>query len=169
MKNGSSKPCPGCGEIDSRRPADKVCNTCKAKLKRLDELEERLSGNTDTVIVSFASASYNSYIWSKKRGSGNALQNAFYEIAFTAGKELPAYSKAEYDLLGKRHDVGTHHYHVMEMPRQLAEAIKNTYAMMNKILEGEYEQGKSDGHNLLMRLAQGDLSPNEYLQNTNAG
>lgn len=35
----TTKPCPGCGQVDRYRPADKVCDTCKKKLARIADIE----------------------------------------------------------------------------------------------------------------------------------
>lgn len=52
------------------------------------------------------------------------------------------------------------------MPRLLAEAIRDLHIGTIDALELEYEEGKKDGHNLLVRLASGDLSPNEFFKKT---
>lgn len=42
----TTKPCPGCGEVDSRRKADDVCRGCRHKLDvLLPELHERVRKN----------------------------------------------------------------------------------------------------------------------------
>lgn len=52
------------------------------------------------------------------------------------------------------------------MLRCHASAIRDLRVVVLEALELEYECGKSDGHNLLMRLANGDLSLNELSKET---
>lgn len=77
-----------------------------------------------------------------------------------AASRISLVCNAEFNLLGKIEAGGTSY---AIMPRPLAEAIRDLYAMLQPALATEYAEGKRDGHNLLMRLASGDLAPNEYM------
>lgn len=49
---GSAKPCPGCGQIDTSRPANKVCADCAYLLKQAARMEEQLRSIAfDEVVV----------------------------------------------------------------------------------------------------------------------
>lgn len=163
---GSQKPCPGCGGTKAYRKSDEVCTDCKSLLKRAQWMDEQLSKlGDDEVIVAIGQRSHwNAYIHSKS-GKGRDLQEIFHRLALSASRPALAYH-AEFELLGKI-DNGGRMY--VKMPRPLAEAIKDLRSAIQPALEAEYEAGKADGHNLLMRLANGDLSVNEYMKKTEAG
>jgi hypothetical protein len=48
------------------------------------------------------------------------------------------------------------------MAKPLAEAVRDLRNAVVDALDAEYEAGKAAGHNLLLRLADGDLSMNDF-------
>lgn len=160
MARGSSKPCPGCGEVDSSRPAKEVCRACKHLLQRAKWLEEELSKlGDDKVVVKFGKLPHwNEYIHTKS-DVGRGLMDIFQRLA-EAGSCPSAVHSSEFRLLGKIDAFSGARYAVMLSP--LAEAIRDLRVAVGEALKLEYEQGKKDGHNLLFRLASGDLSGNEF-------
>lgn len=166
MRRGSSKPCPGCGEVKSWRPAKEVCTDCKRLLKRAVWLEEQLSKlDDDEVIVAFAERAYwNEYIYSHS-GVGRNLMDIFHRLAKSGSRPSPR-GNAEFNLLGKIESFGGTN---AIMPRPLAEAIAWLRDAVADALKKEYEEGKRDGHRLMMRLANGDLSMNDFDKETRKG
>lgn len=168
MKRGSSKPCPGCGKIESWRPADEVCRECKQALKKIKDWEEQISkiGN-DQIVVSFGLRDYwNQYIHDHVNHDvtddhiGRNIVSAFHRLALAASTPSLEYH-AEFELLGEAQGK---QYVIMQ--RSIAEAIRDLFALMQPSIEAIYKSGKLDGHNLLMRLATGDLAPNEFMDVT---
>lgn len=51
----TSKPCPGCGEVDHSRPADKVCAECAAAIASWNQHIARVKVDSDKVAVSIRS------------------------------------------------------------------------------------------------------------------
>lgn len=169
MTRGSSKPCPGCGKTSSYRKADEVCMSCKALLNSAAKWKQQLvmlESGADQIVVAIGKQSYwNEYIHDHIRngkGYGRSLMDIFQRLALASSR--PAVElEAEYKLLGKIDPGGTMH---ITMPRSLAEVIKELHQFIQPMLDEVYSAGKHDGHRLLMRLAEGDLSPNEFLEET---
>lgn len=165
MSRGSSLPCPGCGKVKSYRKSTEVCRECGALLRKAKWLEEQLAKlEGDEIIVSYGTyAHWNEYIYSHA-GIGRDLMGAVFDIAEAASRPAMEYN-SEFPLLGKIEPGGTTY---AVMPRPLAEAIRDLYAMLGPSLKAEYEKGKKDGRNLLMRLANGDIAPNEFFEKEKA-
>lgn len=159
MTRGSSKPCPGCGKVKLGRATKEVCRDCRFLLDRAIWLEEALSKmGDDEIVVAFGDHSHwNEYIYSHS-GAGRNLMDDFQRVA-RAGSRQATTLIAEFELLGKV-EGGGHSYAIMLRP--LAEAVRDLRVAVSEALEKEYSKGKADGHNLLMRLADGDLSVNDF-------
>lgn len=157
------KPCPGCGET-VYRDADKVCNLCQKILEKARDEEEFLKGQTDRVVIGYAERPYwnaDIYTHSKK---GDEIRDRFFDLVKAAAQPMLYYQTPEFYVLGK---MSSYYPVCATMNRMAAEAIRDIYEMLNPILKAEYEAGKKDGHNLLMRLANGDLAPNAFMEKTN--
>lgn len=167
MPRGSKKPCPGCNKVDPWRPASEVCSECKRALKRAAYLEEQLSKiEADEVMVTYgARAHWNSYIRTRSGKAGRELMGLFFNLAEAVSKPSTAHwTKSEFDLLGPPGSRGATRH--VTMPRSVAVAIRNLRLAVVRALELEYEAGKDHGHKLLLRLAEGDISMNEFDQRT---
>ena len=161
MSRGSKKPCPGCGKIRPDRPAKEVCAHCKRLIERATWLETELSkvGN-DEIIVRYGIRYYqNEYIHTHS-DSGRTLMRLFQSIA-VSGSRISTSTDAEFELLGKIDNYGFGGSYAV-MSRSLAEAIRDLRIAVVSALKSEYEEGKKDGHNLLVRLASGELSMSDF-------
>ena len=170
---GSSKPCPGCGQVKLGRPAKEVCLDCKRLLERAEWLENELVEMAKgKVTVAFAQQSHwNEYIYTHS-GKGRGLMEIFFRLA-RGGASSPVTRKAlsdsaEIDNLLGRTDSGAPCHHVV-MSAPLAEAIRDLRVAVQEALEQEYVAGKADGHNLLMRLASGEISTGAFDAKVNEG
>lgn len=159
MSRGSSKPCPGCKKVALGRAAKDVCQVCEERLEKAERMERILSAlSDDEIVVKFARfAHWNEYIYTKS-GAGRNLMDMFQCVALAGSRPSVEFS-SEFRLLGSIDSGGTA-YAVMS--HGLAEAIRDLRMAVGEALKLEYEQGKADGHNLLMRLASGDLSMNDF-------
>lgn len=166
---GTKTPCPGCGQVDSTRPASEVCSDCKTLLANAAKWEKQLSKvPKDEVVISFGEAyHWNQYLHTRDSKSSEALMRQFHKLCKAATiRETPTKNvKYEFTLMGKMDQTDwTSPKYVMS--RELAEAIRDMYALLQPAIDAIYQKGKDDGHNLLMRLASGDLAPNEYMDKT---
>ncbi|KKK69780.1 hypothetical protein LCGC14_2930600 [marine sediment metagenome] len=164
---GSSKPCPGCGQVKLGRPAKEVCPDCSYLLARAGELEDILSEKVaDKIVVAFGRESH----WNKciytHSGVGRGLLAIFHRLAMAGSHPSATYGDAKFELLGSI-DSGGRYY--AAMPAPLAEAIRDLRVAVQEALEQEYVAGKADGHNLLMRLASGEISTGAFDAKVNEG
>lgn len=160
MRKGSNRPCPGCGRIVEYRKSDKVCQDCESKLKRVEFLEQQLSklSQEEIVVAVGQCAHWNAYLYAHSAGYGRKLMDVFQRVA-DAGSRASMTRNAEYSLLGKIDSFGEKY---IVMPRALADAVRELRTEVQNAMKAEYEKGKTDGHSVLMRLANGDLSMNDF-------
>ena len=163
MKYGrSKKPCPGCKKIKLGRSANDVCDDCAQLLHKAEWMEKELSPSDNEIVISFAKRSHwNKYLFTKAK-TGQNLMDIFQRIA-EAGSQKTTSQSTEFQLLGKidgwRSSSDTTY---RTMSKLLAEAVQDLRIAVEQALELEYKQGKKDGHNMLIRLADGDLSINDF-------
>ncbi len=82
----TQKPCPGCGEVDRYRKANKVCSDCRNQLDGYDSMHRLISSTADAQLYVYSST----YHWNRN----------FY------GKfRLPAFSDVRRDLDRAFHDL----------------------------------------------------------------
>jgi hypothetical protein len=162
MRKGSSKPCPGCGQVKSWRPASEVCTDCKRLLKRAAWLEEQVSrlGDDEIIVYYGSKPHWNEYI-SSQSNIGRDLMDSFFRLAEATTRPSLASDSTFGMLLGKV-EYGGGKYTVTTVP--IANAIRDLRDLVVKALKSEYLAGKKDGQNLLMQLANGDLSPDKFNQ-----
>lgn len=168
MRRGSGKPCPGCGEVVEWRPADQLCQACKVLLARARAMAAELSRKPDEVAVTFSSTPHlNKSI--RVHGdsfavrTGEQLRKALVTIALQMSRRDFGDAEVWFDLLG-RTEYGYAAGGAYLMPRVMAEAVRDLRGLIATAIEQSYAAGRADGNNLLVRLAQGDLSPNDYLK-----
>lgn len=165
MRQGSNKPCPGCNKVKPCRSAKDVCKDCQFLLAYATEVKERIASlSDDEVVVSFGDVWFaNEYIYTRAGDidyhPGDSLRRLFWYVASFGSYPANVFN-AEFELLGRDDGVSRRAYAVMSRP--LAEAVRDLYAAVQVALKAEYEQGKCDGSNLLMSLARGDLSMNDF-------
>lgn len=162
----TKKPCPGCGEVDIWRKADEVCRECKIKISRFDELEKETKKKSEVFVYFGERYHWNKYIHTRGGLESSDLMKAFHRLALAASKFSlnPPHIKDGILILDKVEGVGIGRI----MDKETAEAFLALHKMIQPLIDSVYESGKRDGHNLLMRLASGDLAPNEYMQETEA-
>ena len=161
------KPCPSCKEVTwYRRDVGDICENCKNDRKRLEYLEgqfAKINGESAQVYYSPA-PHWNQYFHT--HGADDELQRDFYDLAEAL---ITPYSgedfEGEINLLGKGSG-GSFNNTRGTLRRDAAEAFVRLHQSMQPLLDAVYQAGFRDGNNLLMRLANGDISPNQYLQKT---
>jgi hypothetical protein len=119
--------------------------------------------NGDEAIVVFGKQPWwNEYIHTYSTGTSDKINNAFHALAMSL---IRPYSEWPGDretiaLMGKKYQGAV--YGVMR--RESAEAFVLLWESIQPALNAAYQAGKDAGSNLLMRLATGDLAPNEFLK-----
>ena len=172
-KRGSSKPCPGCAQVKEWRPAAEVCGDCKITLARATWLEEQLALSASDVLVVYGKHSHgNQYLRSQahmpggRESAGRVLMEHFQKLARAASRPAPKTSDLQdgthIEILGKPNSGGYAVSVEGVMPESLATAIRDLRQAVEEALAAEYAQGKRDGHNLLLRLAEGDISATDF-------
>jgi hypothetical protein len=129
-------------------------------LERAAWLEEQLArlGDGEVVVSYGAQPHWNEYIYTHS-GAGRQMMDMFHQLVKAGSRPSSTYN-AEFPVLGKIEGMVGASYIVM--PRLLAEAVRELRTAVGDALKAEYEAGKRDGHMLLIRLAQGDISVNEF-------
>jgi hypothetical protein len=118
------------------------------------------------ILVAFGTQPHwNEYIHVPHRhgspGFAGELQKTLWELATAAS--MPSHQNYAYSLaiLGKHEgwlSEGSHRY----MDAQVAEAIMALRQLMKQMIAEVYAAGKADGHSLLLRLAEGEISTREF-------
>ncbi len=164
----TSKPCHGCGSTRSHETG-KLCRECQAKLDKADAILAQAAVTQDEQVIQYGRAPHwNQYFHTHIRGFldyGRTLQSAFYHLAevitrpYVGGPVM--YGSAPL-LLGKCDSYDGRGTRIGS--KAVIEAVITLHQLMQPMLDAVYEQGKTDGTNLLIRLANGDLSPNAFLE-----
>lgn len=162
----TSKPCPGCGEPGplkfggkgrhTHRDADGVCAHCQVLLNEAREARRRVEAESDMVRVPCPRATH----WIKFPWMTDpSIHAAFHELANVCGSKgrtmTPLFDVMITDCMcGRNEDI--------TMPKQRAEALKALYDAICLGMRGAYDQGLERGGSLLLQLADGDLSSDEF-------
>lgn len=168
-KGYTRKPCPGCGE-SSYREVNSVCVSCEQALKQYWKVNEAIKEqNSNLIYVGYAPAAHwNSYIHAQGKDEegeryGSIIRDRFFNMLELLATPSMVHATPEFTLMGKT-ESGTK---TVLLPRPLAEAIKNLWDILRPAFKAEYETGKKDGKNLLMGLAKGEISPNDWMEEEN--
>lgn len=162
------KPCPSCKEVYPwQRDADDICPNCQNDRKRLEYLEAEFSKiNSETVQVYYQAAPHwNQYFYSHCGADTGELQKAFYALAESIVVPYTGdYQEGGISLMGPGSGGGFRSGRRGLLRKDIAEAFIKLHQSIQPLLDAVHEDSFKQGHNLLMRLAAGDLSPNEYMK-----
>lgn len=170
----TTKPCPGCGTIDSCRSADSVCDSCTRKLAFYDELMARQAEQVEdkrncvVVAVPWADHGYPSIPHSTssfgddKPTAKENLQNRVRTLALELSEAAPGTRSQESYALAT---CGKLEFNWRDPLRLMlpgvAECLRTIYDSAHAIAEEAYAEGHRDGRSLLMQLRDGKLTPDE--------
>lgn len=162
------KPCPECGETDIFRKTGEICRECKRLIKlarAIDKQQNELE--SDFIFVRFSDTSHwNEYIKTEGRDyNAKDPRKVLTRLALSVASPVFFYSSGRDDLpiLGKNESGSGKQW---TMKKETAEAIKELRDMIPELIDSAYSEGKRDGNNLLMRLASGDMAPNDWIKET---
>lgn len=170
----TSKPCPGCGQVDPYRPAASVCRACRDALDRDKALLAARKAQEGKVLTRMPHAPhalpYIQYAFEFK----SAFQESFSLLAAAAGEVVPAahaYELTDTEQAGvlvpehnKGMNVGGYSLHpnfLLIDPGAL-EALRAVYASVVNIARVAHADGLADGRSLLTGLASGEITVKEF-------
>lgn len=173
---GSSKPCPGCGRVHPRRKSTEVCMHCRDKLRAHDYLKEELRKLTeDKRLIKLASlSSYQERIGlpvrrlrADDRDYSVELMEVLWELANAIATPIvdqeDRYGLAHtaLDPLVLRSDgyTGAMFY---KMNKEAAKKLHELRQLLPEIAKACYDAGWRDGQALLVNVAEGKASINDY-------
>lgn len=154
--------------------ANEICDECKKIFEDYTRVTEewRKRSRVDIMpVLAGSTPHWNDYYIIRgdkisSRDFAKELQIAFYNLAIAASK--PSMSLHNFNdtksLLGRTEDFLSLEAHRL-VKRDLGESIIALQKIIKPMLEEAYERGKQDGENLLMRLATGDITINDFHNN----
>lgn len=169
---GSSKPCPGCGEVAAYRPAKEVCGECKRLLKLAIETEKRLEfQDSDTECVSIPEMPHWLPYISHGYVPGEAEHSKMFQSSILSlVRSVGAFTtKSEYGHISQVEDLisgSDSSREVYQLSQNAIWAIRVIYESATGMAQAGYDNGYERGHNLLMELAEGTTSISEFNDRT---
>lgn len=163
----TKKPCPGCGRVDPERAANSVCQQCKYDLELSKaykaELEQRKEKNTSE--VEWIRIPDN---WSGlPRFCNDTLKEAIYNLILTVGTPLDKSNNRMTYMADIPHKQYNNHYtnaynRFVCVPRGVRAALVELFEQIRLDIADTYASGKRYGRSILHRLADGDISMNDF-------
>lgn len=161
------KPCPGCGEVDKYRSADKVCSDCHHLIKEALEAREHRKADKTMEARKLPFAAHGlPYIHYMKDGHfgdnyGRLVVNGLYELCKLFGE--PAGGEAGYDTppVIAAQESG-YEWEIRRFPVGFSKVVEELYTNIVNGAEAGYRDGYRDGQNLLAGLAKGEVSIDKF-------
>jgi hypothetical protein len=176
MAHGTFKPCPGCGE-ESYRSVNKVCHACEGLINAGRAVEAEKSAKVEKgrgkgKVYRLSKKWPGIYNPGSSAENRRTLEKALEELARAALKPLKSTRYAYDDGIAALPPASNSvHYCSYEegaslwtCTQRLADSItKLDQAVRDAVLEA-YEEGKTEGSNMLMALAKGEVSISELTE-----
>jgi hypothetical protein len=167
------KPCPGCGE-PYWREVDKVCNACATLIAEAQAERARIAAaanNPQFEIASLLSTEPTFYgQWQGANTEHERLREAFRELIFSviAEEELRDhyFSPDQCHKLFKSYAIGYSSTTYLAMPPGAAQKLEELKEAIQVYLAVIYQKGVERGQSVILGLAGGDISVNEFNQIT---
>ncbi len=175
----TKKPCPGCGEVSPRRAADEVCHECAKKLrehKELSESIEKLAAKKKTKIVAMPFHYELPYFKNCSPHQGPNFQIMFYDLVLASAVEYfpeqnknpqSRYGDFKTDLAGAGKERESFHQKQkssrgdLVINKDTLLALRSFYDQMEAYAAAVYENGLSDGTDLLGKMIRGEIKAEE--------
>lgn len=172
----TTKPCPGCGQIDRYRPADKVCGTCKDKLAKIAAIEAEAAQLRATVAAALNAETkpHRFYISEKAYGMvgvNNRLAESVEYLNLRATTEAMFYAllapldRGRIDTWRNNTaipETGDHYLPLdlrcVETTDDGAQATRLWWKSLKAWSQACYGVGVEDGRDLLGQLAAGEMT-----------
>lgn len=163
----TKKPCPGCGRIDPERAANSVCHQCKRDLELSKaykvELELRQKKNLSGIEWIRIPEDW----WGLPRFCSDELKQAVYDLILSLGKPLDKSNNKLILTAELPHKQYAGHYtnqyeRFVCVPIGVRAALVELFEQIRLSQNKTYEDGKRYGRSILHRLADGDISMNDF-------
>lgn len=173
----TKKPCPGCGQVDPYRPADKVCSDCHTKLRRSEKTDKELEAAAKQpglvpVSLPWAIHAYPYIPDCRDRETGREPDREFYTAADVLLRCSGVYAPTvrvfssqcdpvfPYPKNTWNHQSGSGTVlHIEEPVLAQWRALFNAVVAM---VETAHRNGEQEGSNMLARLARNEVSVADF-------
>lgn len=163
----TKKPCPGCGRVDPERAANSVCHQCKhdLELSKAYKVELELRQKKNLSGIEWIRIPDN---WSGlPRFCNDELKLAIYNLILKLGKPLDKSNTQIQRTAELPHKQYSGHYtnaynRFVCVPVGVRAALVELFEQIRLSLDSTYASGKRYGRSILHRLADGDISMNDF-------
>lgn len=156
-------PCPGCGKTGREKERfckDDLCWDCKRLLRLGKEISEIRENQTDKIAEVNVHMTGLRYLSS---GETNDCIAAFREFLFSVSdKEKLDNCQSRY--IGYYDNSNSKNIYGIKMAPESADHLESFVMALNQYSKAVYADGVKHGSNLLMRLSEGELTPNVFLK-----
>jgi hypothetical protein len=158
------KPCPGCGEVDGRRPADAVCRECRALLAwARAERGERRARSRIVFCRPWAPHALK-YLGSEEEA--RAFQRAYWCLVGQVSEAAPPGVFPSFDRGGLMHRITADGFSSGDDYR-LADArvlarLRRLYLLAVRTVEAARREGRTAGRRFVSELATGERTAQDY-------
>jgi hypothetical protein len=165
---GSSKPCPGCGEINSSRKSTEVCRDCREKLDLYGELNKEFEKTTlDKITFKIGEqAHWNRYFpvnypRYEDRAIGQNLRDVIFNVCIAGSIRVSrdGWGNAPHIMSSKTHHGGAV---LRASSQEFFDSIQNLMEVVQRAVDLSYEAGRQDGQRFLVDIAEGKKSIQDY-------
>ncbi len=164
------KPCPACKEIKPDRKADDICYDCQRNLQLARQVSIAYAETMkDKIVVAFGQRSHwNKYLPIPTPQTGNRelarnLQKVLHDLALAiTSPTVDKWDRNAPHLLGDDSSPWQSQLCYRYCSPETLKAMQDLRAILDEIVTSAYEAGKEEGRKLLVGLAQGDLTIDQY-------
>jgi len=182
----TKKPCPGCGQVDRSRKADEVCSACSAAIQGWDKHVESLRVQATAGECEFVRLSEMPYAWPSFYFGGGPrchlpgfddmrekLTDVLHNLSHRMCEPIPGNTylgqtsqlieKPEYDFPMSD---GMHGWFsiVARVSKTDLKLLRDLWFTTAEFAHLCFLAGREDGRNLLLEIASGEISPQEFAQ-----
>lgn len=164
------KPCPGCHEEPVLgRDSESVCNDCKKLLQEAIDARARKNRRADTELVGVPFAAHGfPYIVRLGTDLNDEVRDAFFALCELLGSQVQGiFVSTNASIVDLSEDRFNHASpRAWYLPKGLAAITTRLYDAIIRGSEAAYETGRSEGHQLLIGLATGRTSIDQFNEAT---
>jgi hypothetical protein len=171
----TKRPCPGCGQVKPWRAASEVCADCKVLLDEGRKARERAATvprGTELAVLPFAPhrLGYIPHFWQpflgeRHKSADAVIQQAIFDLASMFGEQVEwrdVRRSNQQPLAPVTMDGHGGNNTYWKVPIGLRDILTRLYEAVQAGAKHAYEEGKHDGHSLLIGLATGQTSIEDF-------
>lgn len=162
------KPCPACKAVDPYRPADEICKACAKLIEEAKAAREaaRKMGGTELVNLPWAAQAMDHIPHSSVpfgEDYGRNIRSTIYEMLHLIGVQSPGEKDKAYSAPSVIGEARSYYEGgVVRFPKGLQPLFERLYENIIAATENAYAKGYGDGHHMLVRLAKGEMSTEQF-------